>query len=70
MVFVDYGNATGFFDRFNISVSTKETPTLDYIYSDFKTGQVLANYTTPAWDDELAALERYAAVAEEYEDCE
>lgn len=70
MVFRDYGNASGFFDRFNIPVSAKETPHLNYLYADFKTGQLLYNYTDPSGAEEVAALEAYLAVAEKYEDSE
>lgn len=69
MVFTDYGNASGFFERFNIPVSTKEMPSLDYLYADFNTGQHLSNYTSPSWEEELTALEAYVSVAEKYEDC-
>ncbi|KAK7736526.1 hypothetical protein SLS53_006957 [Cytospora paraplurivora] len=68
MVFTDYGNASGFFERFNIPVSTKEMPSLNYLYADFKTGQHLSNYTSPSWDEQLAALEAYVSVAEKYEE--
>lgn len=68
MTFTDYGNASGFFDRFHITVSARENPALDYIYADFKTGQLNSNYTGPSADEELAALESYLAIAEEYED--
>ncbi|KUI62832.1 Beta-cyclopiazonate dehydrogenase [Cytospora mali] len=67
--FIEYGNATGFFDRFNIPVSTDVTsPTMHDIYADFKTGQILSNYTGPSAADQLAALETYLAIAEKYED--
>lgn len=67
MTFTDYGNASGFFDRFDIPVSTRDSPTLDYLYADFQTNQLLPNYTGPSWDEELAALEAYLAMAEKYE---
>lgn len=67
MTFVDYGNASGFFDRFEIPVSARENPTLDYLYADFQTGQLIPNYTGPSWDEEVAALETYLAIAEKYE---
>ncbi|KUI70066.1 Beta-cyclopiazonate dehydrogenase [Cytospora mali] len=69
LIFIDYGNATGFFERFNVPVSTDVTsPTMDDIYVDFKTGQILSNYTGPSSADQLAALETYIAIAERYED--
>lgn len=70
MTFVDYGNASGFFDRFEIPVSARENPTLDYLHADFQTGQLLPNYTGPSWDQEVAALETYLAIAEKYEHSE
>ncbi|ROW03023.1 hypothetical protein VMCG_05814 [Cytospora schulzeri] len=70
MIFADYGNATGFFDRFNIPVSARVKPTLGYLYADFQTGQLLPNYTGPSWDEQLAAFEAYVDIAEKYEDCE
>lgn len=68
MTFTDYGNASGFFDRFDIPVSARESPELAYIYADFKTGQLITNYTGPSWDEELTALDSYLAIAEKYED--
>ncbi|KAG6361400.1 hypothetical protein INS49_009627 [Diaporthe citri] len=68
--FADYGNATGFFARFNIPITTpseasSSTPPRRI---DFSTGQVLTNYTAPSTADVHAALQRYATVAEQYED--
>lgn len=68
--FTEYGNATGFFARFNIPITNRSALSLDTIYADFSTGQELSNYTTPSWADQAAALERYNAVCEKYEDSE
>lgn len=67
-VFVDYGNSTKFFERFNTSLSALVPPTMTTLYADFGIGEELANYTAPAWDDVVVALEKYLKVSEKYED--
>lgn len=65
--FVDYGNSTQFFNRFNITLAALSSLTLDAIYADFTTGQQLNNYTGPSADEAAAALQTYLTVCEQYE---
>lgn len=67
---VDYGNSTQFFDRFNIPLAQLNLLTLDAIYADFSTGQTLNNYTGPSIDELVVALQTYLTVCEKYESCQ
>ncbi|KAJ4420654.1 hypothetical protein N0V82_004219 [Gnomoniopsis sp. IMI 355080] len=64
---VDYGNSSQFFDRFNIPLAQLNTLALDTIYADFTTGQILDNYTGPSSDQAVVALQTYLAICEKYE---
>ncbi|KAJ4393449.1 hypothetical protein N0V93_002659 [Gnomoniopsis smithogilvyi] len=65
---VDYGNSTQFFERFNISLGQSNALTLNALYADFTTGQTLDNYTGPSTDDMVVALQKYLTICESYED--
>lgn len=66
--FVDYGNATGFFARFDIPLGDAVNAALSYTYADFTTGEELSDFASPNFTDILAALEIYEGICAEYED--
>ncbi|RYP18443.1 hypothetical protein DL765_003955 [Monosporascus sp. GIB2] len=65
--FIDYGNASAFLARLNISTA----PTPQFVsatrYVDFTTGEELTSYVSPEWTDVAAALEVYLEQCEKYE---
>ncbi|KAJ5197263.1 hypothetical protein N7449_007742 [Penicillium cf. viridicatum] len=65
--FLDYGNATQFFARFNVSVHASEQELVNTRYADFSTGNFV-NYTSPTAAEQLAAFQKYVELCEKYED--
>lgn len=64
-----YKGSIDFAKRMNVSTNgSVQFSTLEYKYVDFKTGQPVADFTTPAPEDMYSALQRYLAVLEKYED--
>ncbi|RYP80881.1 hypothetical protein DL769_002259 [Monosporascus sp. CRB-8-3] len=65
--FIDYGDASAFLARLNISTA----PPLQFPsatrHVDFMTGKELTSYVSPEWTDVVAALEVYLEQCEKYE---
>ncbi|KAF4152968.1 hypothetical protein CNMCM6936_001105 [Aspergillus lentulus] len=65
-IFIDAGNATGFFDRFGIARGNSYNPTVTTEYIDFRTGDVV-NMTLPPFPDQFAAIAKFLEVVEPWE---
>ncbi|WYZ36995.1 hypothetical protein EsH8_II_000501 [Colletotrichum jinshuiense] len=66
---MEYKGSFDLAKRMNVSTNgSMQFSTLEYKYVDFKTGQPVADFTTPAPEDMYSALQRYLAVLEKYED--
>ncbi|KAJ6033806.1 hypothetical protein N7444_011577 [Penicillium canescens] len=64
--FLDYGNATQFFARFNVSVQASEQELVNTRYAEFSTGKFV-KYTSPTAAEQLAAFQKYVELCEKYE---
>lgn len=67
---VDYGNSSQFFERFNISLASLDFLVVNNIYADFTTGLAVGNYTGPSTNETVAALQTYLTICEKYESCQ
>ncbi|RYP67272.1 hypothetical protein DL771_007361 [Monosporascus sp. 5C6A] len=65
--FVDYGDASAFFARLNISTAPPLRFPSATRHIDFKTGEELTSYVSPERTDVAAALEVYLEQCEKYE---
>ncbi|KAB8261693.1 hypothetical protein BDV32DRAFT_33025 [Aspergillus pseudonomiae] len=66
MTFLEAGNATGFFDRFDIPVAAPSMVSVSTDYIDFKTGKPV-NFTLPPMADQMAAMAKFLEIVEPWE---
>lgn len=64
--FIDTGNATGFFERFNIPMGKLSSKRLTTEYINFQNGNVV-DFTPPPFADQLTALAKFLEVVEPWE---
>ncbi|KAF7163032.1 hypothetical protein CNMCM5623_008052 [Aspergillus felis] len=65
-IFIDAGNATGFFERFGIAMGNSTNPTVTTEYIDFRTGGVV-DFQLPSATDQFAAMAKFLEVVEPWE---
>jgi hypothetical protein len=65
--YLDLGNASAFFERFNIATAAVPSANVTTEYIDFITGNIV-NYTSPSVDDELAAFQTFLDIVEPWTD--
>lgn len=65
--FLALGNATNFFDRFNIAMAPLSQTNVTTEYIDFITGE-LVNLTLPSFPDQVAAMQNFLSVVEPWTD--
>ncbi|RLL97005.1 hypothetical protein CFD26_106449 [Aspergillus turcosus] len=65
-LFIDAGNATGFFERFGIAMGNSSMPTVTTEYIDFITGNVV-DFQLPPITDQFAAIAKFLKVVEPWE---
>ncbi|KAH8886298.1 hypothetical protein GQ53DRAFT_876157 [Thozetella sp. PMI_491] len=65
--YLNIGNASAFFQSMNVTVADPTRRILTNSYIDFTTGKMLTAYTPPPNDERVAALQKYLAVAEQWD---